>query len=335
MSKRQKSASRATKRVEAGKSSKRRKTAKKKATAREDTVTDLLQKNGPQFTKTERAIAAHILTHLDEIAFDTAASLAEKLNVSAATIGRFCRTLGFKNFRMLKDGLRADRAERPWLTGAQFDAFVESRSDLQWLVGARENAAATLDDVFRIPYEPTWPAAIKLLARSPQVWIAGFHTERGLGLMFANELQHIRPGVHLADGGSGHFGDALMTDAEDCIVIVHLARYARQSVELAARAQRAGLNIIVLTDKECLWAREYTEFVFSVPLQRETAFWLPGYGLALLISLLVEDVVRELGDDVLSRLDRLAILYEQFAELADENAALMPVQKKRSRKRKN
>ena len=53
-------------------------------------------------TKAEKAIASYFLTNLQSLPFETAASLAHRIGVSEASIGRYCRTIGFQHFKALK-----------------------------------------------------------------------------------------------------------------------------------------------------------------------------------------------------------------------------------------
>lgn len=46
-------------------------------------------------TKAEKAIASYFLTNLQSLPFETAATVATKIGISEATIGRFCRSPGF------------------------------------------------------------------------------------------------------------------------------------------------------------------------------------------------------------------------------------------------
>ena len=57
-------------------------------------------------SKADKAIASYMLAQLAGMPFETAATLATKVAVSEATIGRFCRSLGYKSFRDLKQQLR-------------------------------------------------------------------------------------------------------------------------------------------------------------------------------------------------------------------------------------
>ena len=64
------------------------------------------------FTTSEQKIAAYLLHNLSDIPFETAASLGERVGVSAMTVGRFLRNLGYAGLNELKVELRDDA---PWL----------------------------------------------------------------------------------------------------------------------------------------------------------------------------------------------------------------------------
>ena len=77
--------------------------------------TDLRQVLGASLataTKAEKAIASYFLTNLQSLPFETAATVAEKIGISEATIGRFCRSLGFEHFKALKLKLQGDFGDR-------------------------------------------------------------------------------------------------------------------------------------------------------------------------------------------------------------------------------
>ena len=95
--------------------------------AQKDGAHDLLQRledNLDAFSPAERTIANFILTNRGGIAFETANSIAEKLQVSPVTVGRFSRKMGYRHFKDLKAGLRTAMSGVPWLVGDQMTAFV-------------------------------------------------------------------------------------------------------------------------------------------------------------------------------------------------------------------
>jgi DNA-binding MurR/RpiR family transcriptional regulator len=283
-----------------------------------ESVVDLLRRRGPEFTLSQAAIATYILDNLTDVAYESADSLGKRLDISSATIGRFCRELGFKNFRDLREALRGDRVVSPWLTGPQFHSFVAHDPDMQWLSQAYEAETMALASVYELPTKPEWTQIVDLLATAPTVWVAGFQIQRGFALSFALQLQYLRPGVQVVDMVSGQFADALAGAPGDCIVIVDVHRYSRQSIELAAQASAAGKSLIVLTDVQNLWAHQYTKLVLNVPIRSEEIFWMSLSGLSSLSYLLLNGVVRKIGDPVLDRLEGISQLYRKFTGYSDQ-----------------
>src|SRR3546814_5968400 len=72
-----------------------------------------LESGMEQFTQSERTIANFLLGNRQLIAFESAASLAEKLQISPATVGRFCRRIGYRHFKALKADLKINAAGVP------------------------------------------------------------------------------------------------------------------------------------------------------------------------------------------------------------------------------
>jgi DNA-binding MurR/RpiR family transcriptional regulator len=70
-----------------------------------------LEDHLPSLTKSQRRIASYLLASYDEAAFLSAADLADRLNVSQATIVRFAQAIGYDGFpelrRRLQDLFRA------------------------------------------------------------------------------------------------------------------------------------------------------------------------------------------------------------------------------------
>jgi DNA-binding MurR/RpiR family transcriptional regulator len=77
-----------------------------------------------QLTKSEKHIANYLLENQDESAFLAAAELAERLELSEATIVRFARTLGFESYPALRVALQEKFRQR-----VTHSARIRSRLD--------------------------------------------------------------------------------------------------------------------------------------------------------------------------------------------------------------
>ena len=81
----------------------------------EKSVRDRLSTALSGASKADKTISNYMLTTLATLPFETAASIATKVKVSEPTVGRFCRSIGYKSFKDLKEHLKDDIGSSPWL----------------------------------------------------------------------------------------------------------------------------------------------------------------------------------------------------------------------------
>jgi len=278
-----------------------------------DASRDLLQRlenSLESCTPAERTIANFILTNRGGIAFETANSIAEKLQVSAVTVGRFSRKMGYRHFKDLKAGLRTTMSGVPWLVGDKMTKFVGTRAANHRTQGSLELELAGIIEVYSMAETDTWKQIVALLAHSGHVHIVGFQTERGVAITLAHLLQYARDGVSVVDTSGGNYHEIFAAaPAGRCLVIVEMRRYSQQSYDLAARASREGIPVVMITDKFCEWARKFTSHIIAVTTEVEL-FWSSQVSLGCAVNLLVNDVIGSLGTTVEKRLDRLSELYQ-------------------------
>ncbi len=196
-------------------------------------------------TASGRAIASYMLANLYELPFQTAADIAEKLGVSESSVGRFCRAIGYSHFKDLKNDLKNDLGEGPWLVGDRLQEFRQQPNPAaQGLPRSFELEVAALVKVYEYSLTPAWQTVVQRLASRRRVYVAGFQTERGIAASMVHLLQYLRDGVHLVDGAAGHFADVLLSPAEDCALVVFEARrYSRHALTLCHKAREAGIPV--------------------------------------------------------------------------------------------
>jgi len=264
-------------------------------------------------TKAERALASYMLAELATLPFETAASLAKKVAVSEPTVGRFCRTLGYKSFKDIKSHLRLDMGDQPWLIGDRLhDLRARNLAGENQLVRGLELEMAALVAAYEIANSPGWESAVKRLATAEMVFATGFQTERGMAQIFVNQLQYLRDGVELLDLAGGNFAQLLLRDNADAtLVIFEARRYSRLARDLAIEAKAAGIPVTLITDPYCDWGREVADEMFVVPTQ-VNLFWESTAQMASLANLLINGVFMQLGPDVERRMNRIASLYDRF-----------------------
>ena len=122
-----------------------------------------------------RAIASYMLANLYELPFQTAADIASKLGVSESSVGRFCRSLGYSHFKDLKNDLKDDLGDGPWLVGDRLQEFRQQSSQSpQALPRSFELEVGALVKVYEYSLTPQWQAVSQRLATRRKVFVAGF-----------------------------------------------------------------------------------------------------------------------------------------------------------------
>ena len=260
-----------------------------------------------------------MLAELGNLPFETAASLAAKVNVSEPTVGRFCRAIGYTSFKDLKTNLRSDMGDQPWLIGDRLrDLQERTKAGEDQLTRGLELEMAALVAVYEMAGTPVWDKVVKRLAHAKSVFVVGFQTERGLAQIFVHQLQYLRDGVQLLDLSSGNFADVLASENTDTtLVIFEARRYSRHAKLLASEAKAAGIPVTLITDPYCDWGHTVADEVFVVPTSINL-FWESTAQMASLANLLVNGVFMELGPDVEQRMNKVARLYSKFTGHVDD-----------------
>jgi DNA-binding MurR/RpiR family transcriptional regulator len=224
-----------------------------------------IKKNWKQYTTSEQKLATFFLQHLRELPFETAASIAKRLEVSAMTVGRFIKKLGYDDLRAIKDDLRSVSPVDNWLAGELSRAPFEDAP-----LKAKLKAVT---DVHNFPQSPEWSRIVSLVATADKVSVAAFQLGRFLGLGFASALQTLRPNVHFADGSDGAYIDVLLDSTpRSCLVLIEFKRYSRHFRILAEEAVSRKLPTVIITDDQCYWAREITDNVLLIKSSFESSW---------------------------------------------------------------
>lgn len=262
----------------------------------------LIQKRLTKLSTAEQLVATHLATHPEQIPFETADSLGKRLSISAMTVGRTLRALGYKGLADLRAEMCSEVSDAaPWggRAGSKSAPVLKSADRTRALKAEIE----AIEAVHGLTATPTWQEAVTLIAGADKVFVAGFQTERGLAIAFADHLSYVRPGVQYLSVENRAFAD-LRTEAgaDSCLVMIECRRYSRWFRLLGEKASTLGVPLVMATDVYCSWASTLTPCV----LQARTdsgRFWDNPAPIASLLSLLIEDVIECLGDSVHSQLD--------------------------------
>jgi DNA-binding MurR/RpiR family transcriptional regulator len=248
----------------------------------------LIQARLDQLSTAEQAVAAHLAAHPAELPFETAESIAKRLGISAMTVGRTLKALGYRGLGELRAEMRSevpDAVAAPWLRRGATQPVVKNVDRARALRAEIE----AIESVHALAETAAWRKVVSTIAGADRVFVTGFQTERGLAMAFADQLAYVRPEVRLLSVADRAFAD-MRTEASEksCLILIDCRRYSRWFRLLAQRAAR--------------WATELSELALRVRTD-SGRFWDNNAPLASLLNLLLEDVIEQLGDSVYTQLD--------------------------------
>jgi DNA-binding MurR/RpiR family transcriptional regulator len=280
------------------------------------------------FTTSEQKIATYLLQNPGGIPFETASSLGQRVGVSAMTVGRFLRNLGYAGLNELKGELRGDA---PWLQLYRNPDLAGDPATMSESLKAEIRGVTTAHALTRTP---EWKAVVKLLVDADRVSVASFHQGRFLGLGFASLMQSVKPRTRFDEGLDGAYTDLLLdSSGKSCVLLIDFRRYSRHFRILAEECAARGIPLAIITDSQCYWARQLTDHVLMLPAEMERP-WHNFTAVVSLLSLLIGAVTRAQGD-MFERIGDITQLRQKLvgyveAPAADKRRAEAPAKGRRA-----
>lgn len=193
-----------------------------------------------RLTPTQRRIAREVVNRAEQVAFLSAAELAELAQVSQPSVTRFAIALGFDGYPSLKRKLR-DLAGRAAPAYAGNDTQQAVRDEMANLA----RLADTLADTQRIH------AAAALLAGTRPLPVLGLRAAAPLAGYFGYFAAKIHPEVRVLDHGGSMLAERLeqaVGAGAKAVLAFALPRYPRELLEAIEEAKRLSMCVVVITD---------------------------------------------------------------------------------------
>ncbi|CAB3752245.1 RpiR family transcriptional regulator [Burkholderia sp. MSh2] len=276
-----------------------------------------------ELTPTAKRIASYMLANLDRLGLETADQIARQAGTSGISVGRFLRSVGYRNLDDLKRELRGG-GDRPWMITDRLDEYRRitgtqpahgngngNGSDGA-LASSLERELDAIRHVYRLAEGPAFAQVADRIAHADAVFILGIQSTRGISNAFSSYLEYLRPRVFYSDGQSGSYVDSLNSEFERPYSIVTDTRaYSRGARRYCQAAAERGQPFALVTDLSCPWAREWPADLLQVKTD-VGQFWDSLAPLTCLFNLLITAVVDRLGSAIDRRVARNRELQHTF-----------------------
>ncbi|CAN7679856.1 MULTISPECIES: MurR/RpiR family transcriptional regulator [Ensifer] len=277
-------------------------------------ILKLVQSEELRRSKSDKLIAHYIERNLAEIPFETAKSIASRLELSPMTVGRYLRRMGFDGLDQLKHELRRGSSNPAWQVKGPVDRLREDIREGKLLAGLIQEQINNLGMVYELTTSPEWQQAIDALIGASEVYVAAYQNVRGIAQYFASQLSYTRSRVQFVDGLNGTYSELLDGSVEGRVLFLHdVRRFAAKAKPLAMEARRAGVKVILYTDEYCPWAAEVSDICLVVP-GSHGPLWDGAATTIAVMDLMLSNIIVVLGDEVSERVGMLTRLQDVFGD---------------------
>ncbi|WP_299841851.1 MurR/RpiR family transcriptional regulator [uncultured Jannaschia sp.] len=213
-----------------------------------------------------RQCADYVLKHPEKIAVSTVADLAAGAGVQPSAVMRFCQVIGFSGFSEMQKLFRNDYAERWPDYATRLERLGDRNGQVAQLlldfVGAGHKSLNLLAETIDFA---ALERAVTLLKAADTIHLVGLRRSFPVSsyLSYVFDKMRIPTVLHGAPGGLSS-ESAIRTG--DVVVVITMAPYSEEAVQIARHAASIGVPVVGITDGtdspivgppgETLWVRE-------------------------------------------------------------------------------
>jgi len=207
----------------------------------------------PDLSRQLQRIARFALEHPHDVALDTVAEAAAKVEVQPSAMVRFAQTLGYGGYtemqRIFRDRLvQRSSSYRERIVTIQRSAPALSRPKAV----LHDFVADSIAHLSRLEEHLTverLDSAVELLAGARRIHVLAQRRAFPVATYLAYGLGQLELAVSLLDGVGGMIRDQVRgIRPDDALVAVSFRNYSPEVLELAADAHRRGVPVVVITD---------------------------------------------------------------------------------------
>lgn len=238
-----------------------------------------------------KQVAVFALAHPDEVAFGTAAGIAERAGVQPSTLVRLAQSLGYAGFSELQQIFRARLRDRFPDYRARVEALkpeAGASSAQRLLDGFTAAASLSLQRMRGSVRTETLEQAIALLAKAEIIHLVASRRVFPVAAYLAYAFAKLGIRAHLVDQ-LGQMGpeQIAMASSRDAVLAISYTPYAPATAELVGLAARVGVPVVVVTDTAFSPLIEFADLWLEVAEADFGAFRSLSGSLTLAITLAV------------------------------------------------
>ncbi len=213
-------------------------------------------------------VAAYALDNPDEIAFGTAASIANSAGVQPSTLIRFAQHLGYDGFTSLQQVFRERLRERTTSYEERLTVVRgkdDGTSNRRIVDGFLAAASKSIDVMSRNIDDETLDRAIDVLNGAETIYILARRRSYPVASYIAYALGKLGVRSQLIESASGLSPEIIsFASPKDAVIAISFSPYASATVEEARMLSANGVPVVAITDSAFSPLAQFARVLFEV-----------------------------------------------------------------------
>jgi DNA-binding MurR/RpiR family transcriptional regulator len=204
----------------------------------------------PSLTKSEQRIASYLLANYDEATFLPAAELAQRLDVSEATVVRFARSIGYDGFPELRRALQGIfRIKVTPATRLQHKLAELGSSPGHVLTKMVDMEVQYLAEALHSVQPADFDRAVEIILSAKRLFVFGTGPSRILADLVLIRLRRFGiPVITMTESGRDILEELQLMQPQDVVLATGFHRITGELAAVMDHARSLGCRIVFITD---------------------------------------------------------------------------------------
>lgn len=259
-------------------------------------------------TKTEQKIFGYMVTHTDSFLFLPIGQIAQELQVSDATLSRFARHVGCKDFKDLKASVMEQAAKSPAVKLAGTLGKEDRFSPEKWL----EQQMLYLKKTAEQMETPAFYEGAKAIASAKRIFLHGKNASASLAQLLYYRLRRLGLTVILLPSAGSELLEGLaQTEKDDLVLFFAFSKLSGESRILLEQSKETGYQTMAFTSRVCTPKAESADIQIFVYRGEEREYHSSAAPAAMVDGLVLA-VTEQLGVKGMESLSKLQKLKKKY-----------------------
>jgi DNA-binding MurR/RpiR family transcriptional regulator len=228
-------------------------------------IENLIYQKLPLLSSNQKKIADFFLEHIDLVALLPIKDIAQKVNVSEASIVRFGQLLGYKGYKELKQELSAALKNQLSPTQRYQHAISEKEKIPDTLKLASDSVIRNIHETIKSLDKDVFAQIVNRIISAQRIYCLGLEISAHLSQLMTFLLRLYSYDAQYFSMDFFRYQEQIgYLNKNDLLIAFSFSPYSRETIDALAMAKERGIKSIAFTDKKTSPIRSYATYCIQI-----------------------------------------------------------------------